>query len=73
MQQRSIRAPRGEATYAGPEVTTDRLDGLTVNLGDGRWFDLRASNTKSLLRLNVEAPSRDSMTAIRDEVLALVP
>src|SRR6266702_4387070 len=61
-----------EAAYARPGVTTDRLDGLTVNLGDGRWFNLRPSNTEPLLRLNVEAPSHDAMTAIRDEVLALV-
>lgn len=33
----------------------DRLDGLTVDLGD-RWFNLRPSNTESVLRLNVEAP-----------------
>jgi phosphomannomutase len=32
----------------------DRLDGLTVELGDA-WFNLRASNTEPLLRLNVEA------------------
>jgi phosphomannomutase len=61
-----------EAAYARPGVTADRLDGLTVNLGDGRWFNLRPSNTEPLLRLNVEAPSHDAMTAIRDEVLALV-
>ncbi len=61
-----------EAAYARPGVTTDRLDGLTVNFGDGRWFNLRPSNTEPLLRLNVEAPSHDAMTAIRDEVLALV-
>ena len=32
----------------------DRLDGLTVVLGD-RWFNLRPSNTEPVLRLNVEA------------------
>jgi len=34
----------------------DRLDGLTVDLGD-RWFNLRPSNTEPVLRLNAEAPS----------------
>jgi phosphomannomutase len=33
----------------------DRLDGLTVDVGDG-WFNLRPSNTEPVLRLNVEAP-----------------
>ena len=35
----------------------DRLDGLTVDLGDW-WFNLRPSNTEPLLRLNLEAPTR---------------
>ena len=43
--------------------TLDELDGLTVQLADGGWFNLRASNTEPLLRLNVEAP--DSRTGWR--------
>ena len=39
-------------------VTTDELDGLTVALPDGSWFNLRPSNTEPLLRLNVEAARR---------------
>ncbi|MDT7581832.1 MAG: phosphomannomutase, partial [Pseudonocardiales bacterium] len=31
-------------------VTTDELDGLTVGLPDGSWFNLRPSNTEPLLR-----------------------
>jgi phosphomannomutase len=37
-------------------ATQDRLDGLTVDLGDW-WFNLRPSNTEPLLRLNLEAPT----------------
>ncbi|MET8873122.1 phosphomannomutase/phosphoglucomutase [Nocardia sp. NPDC004604] len=51
---------------------TDRLDGLTVQLASGAWFNLRPSNTEPLLRLNVEAPDIQTMTKIRDEVLAIV-
>ena len=36
----------------------DHLDGVTVDLGDGSWFNLRTSNTEPLLRLNVEARTR---------------
>jgi phosphomannomutase len=36
------------------------------------WFNLRASNTEPLLRLNVEAGDADTMTRVRDDVLALV-
>ncbi|MBA2282981.1 MAG: phosphomannomutase/phosphoglucomutase [Acidimicrobiia bacterium] len=40
--------------FAGADQ--DRLDGLTVDLGSW-WFNLRASNTEPLLRLNLEAPT----------------
>jgi phosphomannomutase len=56
--------------YAGAEF--DELDGLTVSLSDGSWFNLRASNTEPLLRLNVEAADAAAVAALRDEVLALV-
>jgi phosphomannomutase len=60
------------AAFDRDGVTFDELDGLTVDLGDGRWFNLRASNTEPLLRLNVEAPDADAVAALRDEVLAIV-
>jgi phosphomannomutase len=59
--------------FAGrPGAHADDLDGLTVDLGDGRWFNVRPSNTEPLLRLNVEAPDGEQLTALRDEVLAVV-
>ena len=36
-------------------VSLEHLDGVTVDLGDGAWFNLRTSNTEPLLRLNAEA------------------
>jgi phosphomannomutase len=60
------------AAFAGrPGVSTDDLDGLTVD-GPDWWFNLRPSNTEPLLRLNVEAPDEAAMTVLRDEVLALI-
>jgi phosphomannomutase len=50
----------------------DELDGLTVDLGDGAWFNVRASNTEPLLRLNVEAADEGTVAAVRDEVLGLI-
>jgi phosphomannomutase len=50
----------------------DELDGLTVELPDGSWFNLRASNTEPLLRLNVEAPDAARMAELRDRVLDIV-
>ena len=49
-------------------VEVDHLDGLTIN-GDSWWFNLRASNTEPLLRLNVEASSESRMKKVRDDVL----
>jgi phosphomannomutase len=53
-------------------VTVDEMDGLTVELPDGAWFNLRASNTEPLLRLNVEAPDEARMIELRDQVLGMV-
>lgn len=60
-------------TYAAKDgVTIDELDGLTVELPSGAWFNLRPSNTEPLLRLNVEAKDEAAVTALRDEVLTIV-
>jgi phosphomannomutase len=53
-------------------VGFDQLDGLTVTLPGGAWFNLRPSNTEPLLRLNVEAADATAMAALRDEVLAII-
>lgn len=52
-------------------VELDHLDGLTVT-GDTWWFNLRASNTEPLLRLNVEATTAAEMESIRDSVLTAI-
>jgi phosphomannomutase len=49
----------------------DRLDGLTVDAGSW-WFNLRPSNTEPLLRLNLEAPTREECDARTQEVLKMV-
>jgi phosphomannomutase len=61
-----------EVRAAFPDATIDDLDGMTVQLTDGSWFNLRASNTEPLLRLNVEAAEPARMQALRDRVLAIV-
>ncbi len=48
-----------------------RLDGLSVDYPD--WhFNVRASNTEPLLRLNLEAATPQEMAERRDEVLSLI-
>lgn len=56
---------RVAAAYA--DADQDRLDGLTVDMGDW-WFNLRASNTEPLLRLNLEAATDDDVAARVEEV-----
>jgi phosphomannomutase len=56
---------------AYPAEAQDRLDGLTVDLGDW-WFNLRASNTEPLLRLNLEAPDAAMCATKVAEVQALI-
>ncbi len=52
-------------------VTLDHLDGLTVAHRDW-WFNVRASNTEPLLRLNAEAGDRETLDRLRDDVLSLI-
>ncbi|WP_030572607.1 phosphomannomutase/phosphoglucomutase [Streptomyces aureocirculatus] len=52
-------------------VTIDELDGLTVTAADW-WFNVRASNTEPLLRLNVEARDEPTMHRVRDEALKII-
>ena len=56
---------------AYPDRPQDRLDGLTVDSGPW-WFNVRPSNTEPLLRLNLEAPTRDECDERVAEVLALI-
>ena len=53
------------------EFKIDELDGLTASTSTW-WFNVRASNTEPLLRLNVEADTAANMAAHRDELLALI-
>ena len=53
------------------EFEIDELDGLTVSTTTW-WFNVRASNTEPVLRLNVEADTAANMATHRDELLALI-
>ena len=58
-----------EARYK--DGTIAKLDGISVDYPD--WhFNVRASNTEPLLRLNLEAATLEQMERKRDEVLSLI-
>jgi phosphomannomutase len=65
---------QGWGREAGQDVEFDELDGMTVtHQGEPMWwFNLRASNTEPLLRLNVEAIDETTMQRVRDDVLTIV-
>ena len=60
------------AAFGSRVHAMDHLDGVTVDLGDGSWFNLRMSNTEPLLRLNVEARTPEEVTALVDEIGTLI-
>lgn len=43
---------------------------MTVDLGDGNWFNLRSSNTEPLLRLNVEGRTAEDVGAVVAQISA---
>jgi phosphomannomutase len=55
----------------GKDGRVSHLDGVSVD-ADGWHFNVRPSNTEPLLRLNLEARSRELMEQKRDEVLAVI-
>ena len=59
--------------FADRTESVDTLDGVTVSLaGSKTWFNVRASNTEPLLRLNVEAETQAEVDAVVDEVLGII-
>ena len=55
----------------GADHQIDELDGITVSAKD-YWFNVRASNTEPLLRLNVEGDTKQIMEKARDAALAII-
>ena len=62
---------RVEEHYRAAGAQIDTLDGLTIEFPDW-WFNLRASNTQPLLRLNVEASDDAQLKEKTDEVLGMI-
>ena len=58
-----------ENKYSDAEIS--HLDGVTVEFPE-YWFNVRASNTENLLRLNLEAKTKELMDKKRDEVLEII-
>jgi phosphomannomutase len=57
--------------YADGAKNVIEVDGITAEFDDWR-FNVRGSNTEPLIRLNLEANSKELMEQKRDELLALI-
>lgn len=60
-----------EAHYQGAAKEIFHLDGLSMYF-DGYWFNIRASNTEPVLRLNLEADTAAMRDAARAEVEKII-
>jgi phosphomannomutase len=67
---RIVDAFTGEAAFEEFDGLT--VTGVTTNDDPFWWFNVRASNTEPLLRLNVEAADAATMERVRDAVLTLI-
>ena len=69
----AVATQRVVDAFADRAESVDTLDGVTVQLKDSKsWFNVRASNTEPLLRLNAEAPTRDEVDALTEEILGII-
>jgi phosphomannomutase len=69
MEATSARIAAIEARYRDAQVS--KLDGISIEYPD--WhFNVRASNTEPLLRLNLEGTTAEQMEHKRDEVLSII-
>jgi phosphomannomutase len=49
----------------------NEIDGITITYDDW-WFNVRGSNTEPLIRLNLEAKTKELMEQKRDEIISLI-
>jgi phosphomannomutase len=66
-----VKSKIAEAREKYSNGTIDEIDGVSIEFPDWR-FNLRGSNTEPVIRLNVEAKSKELMERKRDELLELI-
>ncbi|MCX6765730.1 MAG: phosphomannomutase/phosphoglucomutase [Candidatus Moranbacteria bacterium] len=62
---------KAENAYFNGAIKVDRADGISIDFPDWR-FNLRGSNTEPVIRLNVEAETKEKMEEKRDELLKTI-
>jgi len=61
---------RLKAAY--PDQEHDELDGLTIEFNNGSWFNVRASNTEPVIRLNAEAKTKNELDQLVAKVTNII-
>ena len=57
---------------AFPDATKDTLDGITIQIDEHSWFNVRPSNTEPVLRLNAEAATQPELDELVQKVTTLI-
>jgi phosphomannomutase len=70
VEDKQAAITRIAASYQGKPQ--DMLDGLTVTLDNNTWFNIRPSNTESLLRLNAEAKNQAELDQLVQKITKLI-
>ncbi|MEY3736801.1 MAG: hypothetical protein RLZZ251_517 [Actinomycetota bacterium] len=70
-QSAALDAIKREFESLEPKVRFDELDGLTID-SSSWWFNVRASNTEPLLRLNIEASDEATVERLKSQVLQII-
>jgi len=69
LEDKDVKIAEIKEHYAGKAKNIFELDGISVEF-DNWWFNIRKSNTEPLLRLNLEADTKELMEEKKAEILA---
>ena len=70
VEDKQAALDRIEAAF--PDVKPDKLDGITFDFGNGTWFNVRASNTEPVMRLNAEATTESELSQLVAKITQLI-
>lgn len=54
------------------DAKQETVDGLSIDLGNHTWVNVRPSNTESLLRLNAEADTQENLDALVSKITGII-
>lgn len=70
VEDKAAMIAKVEAAFG--DIRPNNMDGTTLEFPDGAWINVRPSNTESILRLNVEAPTQQRLDELVDKVTGII-